>query len=86
MFILCTLGAAGYSELLNAEKRKGPKLRHDKYQYQRYRERGNMPGCELMQEIAATITLSCAVNFSNIKANAKSPRWVVQFKMHDVKS
>lgn len=29
MFILCRLGAAGYSGLLNTQKRKGPKLRHD---------------------------------------------------------
>ena len=60
------------------EQKKAKAAVHDEHHPKaKERERRNAAGCESMQEIAATIALSCAVNLSNIKANATSPIWVL---------
>lgn len=60
------------------EQKKAQAAAHDEHHpIAKAQREGECAGCESMQEIAATIALSCAVNLSNIKANTKSPIWVL---------
>lgn len=73
------LGATGYGEELKAEQKKGQAAAHDEHHpIAKALKEGKVAGCESMQEIAATIALSCTVNLNNIKAaKLKSQIWVL---------